>query len=182
MSFQTTSVVRNSSEQFAVTILPMNLLRFFMLLALSVWLGSLIFFPVVAQISFSTLPSAHLAGMVVRSSLIALHWIGLGAGVLFLTCSLAESRLACGRFSAFRSSHWLVLLMLALTSISQFHLIPRMDALRSAAGEINQLPASDPILLQFNHLHAWSVRLETAVLALGIAGLYLTTRRLGQNR
>lgn len=159
----------------------MNLLRFFMLLALSVWLGCLIFFPVVAQIAFSTLPSAHLAGMVVRSSLIALHWIGMGAGVLFLTCSLAESRLACGRFSVSHSSHWLVLLMLALTSISQFHVIPRMDALRSAAGEINQLPANDPILLQFNHLHALSVRLEMAVLPLGIAALYVTTRRVAQN-
>jgi hypothetical protein len=47
----------------------MNLLRFLMLLALAVWIGALVFFPVVAQISFFALPSVHLAGLVVRNSL-----------------------------------------------------------------------------------------------------------------
>ena len=57
----------------------MNFLRFLMLLAIAIWLGALIFFPVVAQISFTALPSPHLAGLVVRNSLIALHWMGMGA-------------------------------------------------------------------------------------------------------
>ena len=55
----------------------MTLLRFLILLSLAIWLGALIFFPVVAQTSFTVLPSAHLAGLVVRNSLIDLHWMGI---------------------------------------------------------------------------------------------------------
>ena len=39
----------------------MSFLRFLMLLSLIVWLGGLIFFPVVAQTAFSVLPAQHLA-------------------------------------------------------------------------------------------------------------------------
>ena len=178
-----TSVVRNL--QFGATsinIPGMNFVRFLMLLALTAWLGALIFFPVVAQVSFSELPSAHLAGLVVRNTLIALHWMGMVAGVIFLACSLIESRFERGRFSTFQASHLLVALMLALMAVSQFRIIPRMDSLRAAAGEINRLPPADPIRAQFNHLHIWSTRIEGTVLALGLIVLYLTTRRLAAGR
>jgi hypothetical protein len=160
----------------------MNFVRFLMLLALAVWVGALIFFPVVAQVSFSVLPSAHLAGLVVRDSLIALHWMGMVAGVIFIACSLIESRFEQGRWSTFRESHLLVLLMLVLTAISQFHIIPRMDSVRLAAGEMNQLSPDDAIRAQFDHLHAWSTRVESTVLVLGIVLLYVTTRRLARAR
>jgi hypothetical protein len=157
---------------------PMNFVRFLMLLSLALWIGGLIFFPVVAQISFSVLPSAHLAGLVVRNSLIALHWMGMGAGVAFLACSLVENRFLRGYFSLFRASHVLVLVMLALTAISQFRIIPRMDGLRSAAGEMASLPMSNPLRMQFDSLHAWSTRIEGTVLVLGLFVLYLTVRRV----
>jgi hypothetical protein len=153
-----------------------------MLLALTVWLGALIFFPVVAQISFSVLPSAHLAGLVVRNSLIALHWMGMSAGVIFMACSLIENRFACGYFCAFRPTHLLVFLMIILTAVSQFRIIPRMDALRAAAGEIASLPMRNPLRMQFDSLHAWSTRIEGTVLVLGLIVLYLTVRRIAALR
>jgi len=156
----------------------MNLVRFGILLNIAVWLGGLIFFPVIAQISFSVLPSPHLAGLVVRNSFIALHWMGMGAGAVFLACSVVENRLAHGYFSLFRPTHLLVFIMLALTAISQFRVIPRMDALRATAGDIAQLSATDPVRLQFDSLHVWSTRIEGTVLTLGLIVLYLTTRRL----
>jgi hypothetical protein len=160
----------------------MNFLRFLMLLALAIWLGALIFFPVVAQISFAVLPSTHLAGLVVRNSLIALHWMGMSAGLIFLMCSLVESRITRGRFCALRASHWLMLLMLGLTAASQFKVIPRMDALRASAGEIAQLSPGDPVRVQFDSLHAWSTRIEGLVLVFGLMVLYLITRRLAATR
>lgn len=181
LSFRTTSVVRNLQSQIRYSSC-MNVLRFFMLLSLTIWIGGLIFFPVVAQICFSVLPSPHLAGLVVRNSLIALHWMGMGAGVVFVTCSFAENRLRHGRFSAFRPSHSLIFLMLALTAISQFSIIPRMDELRTSAGEIGSLAANDPTRAQFDSLHAWSTRIEVFVLLLGLIVLCLTTRRLGSSR
>ena len=59
----------------------MSFLRFLMLMALIVWLGSLIFFPVVASTAFSVLPTTQLAGSVVRRSLVILHWMGIVSGV-----------------------------------------------------------------------------------------------------
>ena len=160
----------------------MNFLRFLMFLSLGVWIGCLIFLPIVAQISFSMLPSPQLAGMVVRNSLLALHWIGLSGGGLFLLCSLIDNRITRGKFAWLRLSHILMIVMLALTAISQFSTIPRMDALRATAGEISTLPADSPIRRQFDALHSTSTHIEEAVLLLGIILLYLTSRRLTSAR
>ena len=160
----------------------MNFLRFLMLLALSVWLGGLIFFPVVAQTAFSALPSTHLAGLVVRSSLLKLHWMAFVSGVVFLTSSLIYNRTMHGSSRAFQITHLLVLTMLALTAISQFKIIPSMDTLRASAGEIASLSADSPIRLQFDSLHAWSTRIEETVLVLGLIVLYSTSRRIGSSQ
>jgi len=156
----------------------MNFLRFLMLLSLAVWLGALIFFPVVAQISFSVLPSTQLAGLVVRDSLRQLHWMGFISGVVFIAGSLAYSRMTTGTARAFRFNHLLVILMLALTAISQFKIIPRLDAIRAVAGEIASIRADSPLRAQFNSLHVWSTRIEETVLVLGLIVLYTTSRRL----
>ncbi len=160
----------------------MNFLRFLMLLALSVWLGGLIFFPVVAQTAFSTLPSTHMAGLVVRSSLLKLHWMAFGFGFAFLASSLMYNRTMHGSFRAFEFRHLLVVLMLAFTAISQFKIIPRMDTLRVSAGEIASLSADNPIRLQFDSLHVWSTRIEQTVLVLGLIVLYSTSRRIGSSQ
>jgi hypothetical protein len=159
----------------------MTFLRFLILLALTIWLGALIFFPVVAQISFTALPSTQLAGFVVRNSLIALHWMGFASGIVFLACSVIYNRLALGRFRFFALSHILVIIMLALTAISRFSIIPRMDALRASAGELSTLPAGSPIAAEFNSLHTWSTRIEGAVLILGLLVLYSVARRFSSS-
>ena len=160
----------------------MNLLRFLILFSLAVWLGALIFFPVVAQTSFSALPSAHLAGLVVRGSLLKLHWIGLVCGVVFLASSLLYNQILLGRARAFSFSHLLILLMLALTALSQFAIIPRIDTLLVPQVEINSLPPGDPVRMLFESLHAWSTRIEGAVLVLGVMVLYAVSRRFASSR
>jgi hypothetical protein len=156
----------------------MHWTRFLVLLAISIWLGSLIFFPIVAQTAFTELPSAHLAGLVVRGSLIKLHWIGIACGLIFLGCSLAHNRVVLGRGRVFAASHVLVVLMLVLTAISQLLIIPRMDAIRASAGEISLIATNNPLRLQFDSLHAWSVRIEEIVLVLGLIVLYSVARRV----
>jgi len=159
-----------------------NFLRFLILLTLAIWLGALIFFPVVAATAFSALPSAHMAGLVVRGSLLKLHDIGFMCGAVFLACSLIYNRALLGRARVFSFSHILIACMLALTAISQFRIIPQMEALRITAGEINQLAPADPIRAQFESLHVWSTRVEGAVLVLGIVLLYFTAKRLTATR
>jgi hypothetical protein len=153
-----------------------------MLLSLAVWLGALIFFPFVAATAFGALPTSHMAGLVVRGSLLNLHTMGFVCGAVFLICSLIYNCLLLARSKTLAFSHILIVLMLALTAISQFRIIPHMEALRVAAGEINQLASSDPTRVQFESLHVWSTRVEEAVLVLGIILLYLTSKRLSTAR
>ena len=159
----------------------MTFLRFVLLLSLAIWIGALIFFPVVAQTSFTVLPSAHLAGLVVRHSLIDLHWMGMVAGIVFFACSLIDNRVTVGRARVFALSQILLVMMLALTAISQFWIIPRMDVLRITAGEISALPADNPMRAQFDALHGWSTRIETAVLVLGLVVIYSVARRFSRS-
>lgn len=160
----------------------MGLLRFVILLCLSVWLGALVFLPVVAQTSFSSLPSTHLTEIVVRGSLIKLHWMGLGCGVVFLICSLIYNTTAFGNARTLSLPHATITLMLALTAISQFMIIPHMDALRAQAGEIATLSFDNAIRQSFDSLHVWSTRLESIVLLLGLVVLFMISRRLAASR
>jgi hypothetical protein len=156
----------------------MSFLRYLMLLSLIVWIGGLIFFPVVAQTAFSVVPSRHLAGQVVGRSLGTLHWMGLISGVVFLASSLLYGKLSGGAAHVFAARHVLIVLMLALTLTSQFGIIPRMDALRASIGEIDSVPPNNPARMQFDALHVWSTRVEGGVLLLGLVVVYLTASAL----
>jgi uncharacterized membrane protein len=131
----------------------MSFLRFLMVLSLIVWLGGLIFFPVVAQTAFSVVPSRQLAGAVVGRSLGILHWMGMISAAVFLVSSLLLSRLSNGEAHALAPRNVLICLMLLLTLISQFGIIPRMDAIRASIGEIDAAPADLPARMQFDALH-----------------------------
>lgn len=152
----------------------MSFLRFLMLLSLIVWVGGLIFFPVVAQTAFSVLPSRHLAGNVVGRSLGILHWMGMVSGVIFLASSLIYSRLTTGTAHPFAARNVLICVMFGLTLISQFGIIPRMDTLRaSIPGEIDSVLSNNTARMQFDSLHTLSTRLEGAVLLIGVVVAYL---------
>jgi len=150
-----------------------------MLLALVVWLGGLIFFAFVeAPSAFAVLPTRHLAGSVVTRSIVALHWMGIISGLVFLASSMLYARLSTGAAHAFAARNVLIVLMLLLTLVSQFAIIPRMDTLRSSVGEIDSVPPDNPARLEFDALHVWSTRVEGGVLLLGLVAVYLTASAL----
>jgi uncharacterized membrane protein len=153
----------------------MSFLRFLMLLSLVVWIGGLLFFAfVLAPTAFSVLPTSHLAGNVVGRALGKLHWIAIISGIIFLASSLLYSRLADGTAHLFAARHVLLCVMLVLTLVSQFGIIPRMDALRASLGDVRSVPIDNPERVQFDALHVWSTRVEGAVLLLGLVVVYLT--------
>jgi uncharacterized membrane protein len=158
----------------------MSFLRFLMLLSLVVWIGGLIFFAfVLAPTAFdipSTLPNTHLAGNVVGRALSKLHWIAIASGIIFLISSLLYRRMADGTAHIFATRHILLCLMLALTLISQFGIMPRMDVLRTSLGDVASAPIDNPERVQFDSLHVWSTRVEGSVLLLGLVVVYLTAR------
>jgi uncharacterized membrane protein len=153
----------------------MSLLRYLMLLSLVVWVGGLIFFAfVLAPTAFQVLPDTHLAGNVVGRALGKLHGIAIVSGIVFLLSSLLYSRLGDGTAHLFTGRHVLVCLMLVLTLLSQFWIIPRMDGLRAQVGDFAKVPLANPARVQFDALHVWSTRVEGAVLLLGLVVAYLT--------
>jgi uncharacterized membrane protein len=151
-----------------------------MLLSLVVWIGGLIFFAfVLAPTAFTVLPTTHLAGNVVGRTLGKLHWMAIFSGIVFLCSSLLYSRLIDGTAHIFALRHVLLCLMLALTLVSQFGIIPRMDTLRASLGEVSAAPVDNPERIQFDALHVWSTRVEGAVLLLGLVVVYLTAQQFG---
>jgi uncharacterized membrane protein len=151
-----------------------------MLLSLVCWIGGLIFFAfVLAPTAFTipaVLPNTHLAGNVVGRALGKLHWIAIFSGIVFLTSSVLYSRLVDGTPHVFGARHILLIVMLALTLISQFGIIPRLDTLRASLGEVSAAPIDSPARIQFDALHVWSTRVEGAVLLLGLVAVYLTAK------
>jgi uncharacterized membrane protein len=155
----------------------MSFLRFLMLLSLVAWIGGLIFFAfVLAPTVFApgVLPNTHLAGNIVGRALGKLHWIAIVSGIVFLASSLLYSRLTDGTAHIFALRHVLICLMLGLTLLSQFWIIPRMDTLRAQVSDFATVPLDNPARAQFDALHEWSTRVEGAVLLLGLVVVYLT--------
>ena len=157
----------------------MAFLRFLMLMSLVVWIGGLILFALLAPTAFHVLPTRHLAGDIVGAMLGKLHWMGIVSGVVFLFSSLLHSRFTNGTAHIFAARHVLIVVMLSLTLISQFGIIPRMDTLRASLGEINAAPADNPDRVQFDLLHTWSTRVEVVVLLLGLVVVYMAARAFG---
>jgi len=155
------------------------LLRTLRLIALAIWVGGLVFFGFVAKVAFATLPDSHLAGLVVRGSLIDLHRIGLIAGGLYfvLTIALIASQRDSHPIRAVELA--LIIAMLSLTTYSQFSIIHRMEAdrisLTAQYGDVDKSPTDAPARIHFDRLHNLSVKLEGAVLIEGLLLLALAT-------
>jgi uncharacterized membrane protein len=159
----------------------MSVVRFLMLLSLVVWVGGIVFFAfVVAPTVFhpGILPSRQLAGAVVSRSLGILHWMGIACGLVFLFASMVLSRVATGVVAPFAARNLMVFAMIALTLISVFAISAPMLALRNDMVSIDNIPHEDARRIEFNRLHVWSTRIESAVLILGLAVIYLSARRL----
>lgn len=153
-------------------------LRFLLLMALVVWVGSILFFAITAPQVFAVVPLRAMAGQVIGRLLTILHWIGIGAAVAFLACSLALERVARGSFRPWAMRNVLVAAMLALTCISQFYVFARMESLRRDMGVIDAVALSDARRVEFDALHVWSTRLEGGVFLLGVGTVLLLARRM----
>jgi uncharacterized membrane protein len=159
----------------------MSIIRFLMLLSLVVWVGGIIFFAfVLAPTVFhpGILPSRQLSGAVVSRSLGILHWMGLACGLVFLVTSIVDSQVVTGFAAPFAARNLLVYAMIGLTLISMFAISTRMLVLRNDMVFIDNVPHKDSRRVEFNRLHMWSTRLEATVLLLGLAVIFLTSRRL----
>jgi hypothetical protein len=143
-------------------------IRAIILLLIVLWLGGVLFFPIVAASAFSSISDTHAAGTIVAKCLRILHYEGLASGALIVIfLMVAQINDALPRTVA--PAIIITLIMLALTAFSQFSIIPRMESYRIAAGgAIDAVPPTDPNRIAFNKLHGTSVRVEEGVLLAGL--------------
>src|ERR1039457_648892 len=112
-----------------------TLLRTLLSLALIVWLGAEIFFPVVAVVTFTTLqPQTHIAGSIVGQLLRILHGLGLVSGMVALALLALAPAWGLYKPRSVLAPMALVIFMIAATVYSQFGIIPAMERDRVAAG------------------------------------------------
>jgi hypothetical protein len=148
-----------------------TLFRTLLYLALIVWLGAEIFFPVVAAITFETLrPDTHTAGMIVGSLLRILHGMGLSCGGIAFFLLARSSVWGIYKPRAVLAPMALLVLAVGLIVYSQKGIIPAMERDRvNAGGTIDAANATNPSRMDFEKLHRRSENVEGAILLLGLA-------------
>jgi uncharacterized membrane protein len=149
-----------------------SLARFLLVFSLVVWLGGIIFFSfVVAPALFAMVPQPETAGALVRLILVRLHLVGIACGVLFLAATFVT------KVRNLKTLRLLVGLMILLTALSQFGVMPQMERVRDAVGgSIQALPPRDAGRAAFDRLHKFSVVLEGATLLVGMVVVGLISR------
>ena len=143
-------------------------IRAIILLLIVLWLGGVMFFPIVAASAFGSLPDTHAAGTIVAKCLRILHYEGLFSGAIIVILLLVGQAVRAFPRSVL-APVILALIMLGLTSYSQFSVIPRMDHdIAATGGAIDSVPTTNPYRIDFNRLHHWSEHLEEGVLLAGV--------------
>jgi hypothetical protein len=151
-----------------------TLLRTLLYLALMVWLGAESFFPVVAAVTFTTLPDTHTAGTIVGHLLSILHRMGLVSGMVALALLALAPAWNIYKPRTVLIPMGLLLVMMACTTYSHYGILPAMDRDRVAAGgAIDIHDPSNPITAHFNKLHTRSEHLEMTILMMGLGTVAL---------
>ena len=155
-----------------------TLLRTLLYLALIVWLGAEIFFPVVAAVTFTNLqPNTHAAGTVVGQLLRILHGMGLVSGMVALALLALAPAWSIYKPRNVLAPMALVVLMLGATVFAQYGIIPAMERDRVAAGgAIDTMDTTNPLTVDFNKLHNRSEDVEMAILFFGLVTVVLVAR------
>ncbi len=147
-----------------------TLFRTLLYLALIVWLGAEIFFPVVAAITFETLrPDTHAAGMIVGSLLRILHGMGLVSAMVALALLALGPAWGIYKPRAVLVPMALLVLEVGFIVYSQFSIIPAMERDRvNVGGVIDAASADNPSRMDFEKLHRRSVHVEGVILLFGM--------------
>lgn len=147
-------------------------------LLIALWLGAAVFFSfAVAPSAFAVLPTRDLAGAIVSRSLFIIHLSGLVIAVLALVASYA------GTNGVNRLMLWieriLYVVVAAGCAVGEFVIARLLSFTKAQMGKpIDEVAVDDPLRVQFNNLHEYSVWvLVAAMIAALIAYLIVTSRR-----
>jgi hypothetical protein len=131
----------------------------------------------VAPSAFAVLPTREMAGVMVTSSIGKLEMIGIALGILLLVIHAANWRRRATNRALGILHALLLLVMIGSAALSRFWISPAMVSLRGQmGGRIDDVAVTDPLRVQFNDLHQYSVGLMSAAMISGLIVLFLTVR------
>lgn len=149
------------------------------LLLLGLWLGAACFFIAVAASAFAVLPQREMAGAIVNRTLAILNYSGLGIAIVLLLTTLIV-RPGVNKLLLW-TERLLLLILAAAAAINQFVIAWWLLLVRTQMGRpLDEVPADDPLRLQFNQLHEYSTWiLFAAMIAAFLAFFIIANRRAG---
>lgn len=152
------------------------------LLFLGIWLGAAVFFIGVAQSAFAVLPEREMAGLIVNRTLAILNYGGLAVALLMLAMSFIGQR-GMHRFRLWAERGTLLIFAVAC-GVGQFVIAWWLLLLRAEMGKpIDQVAVDDPLRIQFNNLHEYSVWvLFTGIIAALLAFFIIANRKSGGSK
>src|SRR5947207_1697963 len=131
----------------------------------------------VAPSAFAVLPTRELAGAVVTSMIGKVEVLGLVIGPLLILIQTASWRARHSSVLNKRLRVILILIMIAAAALSRFWISQRMVSLRAEmGGHIDEVAVTDPMRLQFNDLHQYSVALMSMAMIAGLIALFFTVQ------
>lgn len=147
------------------------------LLILGLWLGAAVFFSFgVAPSAFAVLPSRELAGGIVNRTLTIVNFSGLIIGVILLLSSFIARNDAKAIWIWLQRA--LLLLFAGTCAAGQLIIGVYLEHIRSLIGKpIDELAASDPLRVQFNLWHQYSVWILVAGMVAALLAFFVISRK-----
>lgn len=146
------------------------------LLLLTIWLGSAVFFIAVAQSAFAVLPQRELAGAVVNRTLAILNLGGLAIALILLATSWVV-RKDFKRLSVW-AERGLLIVLAAACAVGQFVIGTWLAMVRTQIGRpIDEVAVDDPLRIQFNNLHEYSVWVLMSGMAAALIAFFIIANR-----
>jgi hypothetical protein len=146
----------------------------------ALWLGGAVFFIAAAQVAFAVLPQRELAGAFVSGTLSVLNFSGMTiSGLLLFTTLFGMSGV---KPLWVWTERILLGLLFAACAVGQFVIGFWLSSIRSQiGGPIDDLALDDPLRVQFNMLHEYSVWVLFAGMAAALITFFIiSNRRFGQ--
>jgi hypothetical protein len=159
----------------------MKLFGEFRLLLIALWLGAAVFFITVAQSAFAIVPTREVAGALVTRTLAILNYSGLGVSIVLLLTSLIVGP------GVRKPLLWLERFLLVACGLacaaSQFVISWWLLMLRTEMGRpIDDVPAEDPLRIQFNNLHEYSSWTLMIAMAAALLVFFVISARARSSR
>ena len=155
----------------------MNFVRDFRALLTALWLGAAVFFIAVTQSAFAVLPTRELAGALVSRTLMILNLSGLAIALILLAASFVKRNAAKPFF--LWTERLLLALVAASCAVGQFVIGVWLAYVRAQFGgkPIDEIAADDPLKIQFNTLHEYSVWVLITAMIAALLAFFIISRK-----